>query len=227
MTDTIGDSTVQQGGSASGNAVVAPGTTETAAPPREQAVPEGTAAAEPVMAGTPARAGAGAVAQEAPAAEPSGGLAVTGVLTLLVGAWAGICVFVGPLFGYSVDGSRAWVWNLPHGVLHLAPGAAGVFAGLMMLGAAGRGRRLTAMAGSPGAVTAGFLAAVAGAWLVIGPVAWSVLRPHPVVWALASPLHSLADQVGANLGTGVLLAILGGLAMGLSVLRRGAITRTR
>ena len=45
----------------------------------------------------------------------------TGIFTVLLGAWAGIVVFVGPLFGYDAQGRGSWVWNSNHAFLHLAP----------------------------------------------------------------------------------------------------------
>lgn len=154
------------------------------------------------------------------ATRPAGALAATGLLTLLLGAWAGICVFVGPVFGYSVDGTASWTWNLPHAWLHLAPGALAVLAGFLLFTSAGRRAGLLADAPSPTATLAGMLAVVAGAWLVVGPLAWPVQHGAGPVWAPASPLRNLADQVGANLGPGVLLCGLGGLAMGLGRRRR-------
>lgn len=181
-------------------------------------------AVEPTVAQPSARAPVAepAVAEPALAAtRPTGALATTGLLTLLVGAWAGICVFVGPLFGYRVDGTGAWTWNQLHGWLHLAPGALAVLAGLMLLTGAGRRRpALVADAPSPTATVAGALAVIGGAWLVIGPVAWPVLRGPGFVWAVTTPLHNLANQGGANLGPGVLLCLFGGLAMGLGSRRR-------
>ena len=59
-------------------------------------------------------------------------LGMVGLFTLLMGAWAGIVVFVGPIFGYSVDGTRSWKWNMSHALLHLASAAA-VLGGLLIM----------------------------------------------------------------------------------------------
>jgi len=142
-----------------------------------------------------------------------GALGLGALATVLVGAWAGIVVFVGPSFGYSVDGTGAWRWDEAHAWLHFAPGVAAVVAGLLMLAALGR-----AVSGGAtrGVGLAGLLSIVAGAWLVLGPTAWpTVVTTHRRVWAVASPLHNLAHQVGANLGPGALLIVFGALSMGL------------
>lgn len=143
----------------------------------------------------------------------SGTVATSGLFAILVGAWAGIAVFVGPLFGYYVDGHGSWHWNLTRALLHFAPGVAAIVAGLILLSA------------SPGILTArsrvhlgGFLAIVAGAWLVIGPLAWPVLEgARHTAFSAAGPLNNLANQAGANLGPGLLLAILGCLSIGVSL----------
>lgn len=153
--------------------------------------------------------GAGAV--------PPGGLGVVGVLTALVGAWGGIVAFVGPSFGFDADGTVSWYWNLAHAVLWLAPGAVACFAGLVMVGLIPRALVGLARLGS---ATTGFLAAVSGAWFVIGPTAWPVLRHSGGVFAPAGPLRELSYQVGYSLGPGILLAVSGAFAMGWAVRSR-------
>jgi hypothetical protein len=131
---------------------------------------------------------------------------MTGVLVVLLGAWAGIVAFVGPLFGYTLQGRGAWVWNANHVYLHLAPGSAAVLAGLLIMVALPRGAI---------SVFASVLAVAAGAWLVIGPLAWPVLEgAKHLPWAQVSPIRSLAIQVGANLGPGLLIVLFSSLAIG-------------
>jgi hypothetical protein len=59
----------------------------------------------------------------------------------------------------------------------------------------------------------GFLAALCGAWFVMGPVAWPVLE-HSRVFVGASPIHELAYWIGYSLGPGTLLAALGAFVLG-------------
>jgi hypothetical protein len=131
---------------------------------------------------------------------------MAGALILLVGAWGGIVPFVGPLFGFSGDGSRSWTWNLPHALLSLAPGAVAVAAGILVMLAGGRLFR-------PGLKLGGLLAALCGAWFVVGPVAWPVLE-HARVFVTASPQRELAYWIGYSLGPGTLLAALGAFVLG-------------
>lgn len=147
-------------------------------------------------------------------AVPPAGLGLTGLVILLIGAWAGIVPFVGPSFGFSADGSSSWFWNLPHALLWLAPGAVAVWCGLMMLGMVPR-----AIAGFArlGSAALGTISAACGAWLIIGPLAWPVLEHSAGVFVPASPIKELAYQVGYSLGPGVLLVLFGAFAMGWGV----------
>ncbi|MCU1495838.1 MAG: hypothetical protein JWO62_3602 [Acidimicrobiaceae bacterium] len=137
-------------------------------------------------------------------------LAGAGILVVLLSAWAGIIPYVGPSFGFSADGAPSWQWSLSHAVLGLVPGAVGLLAGMVLLSCApravfGYGRGTIALSAT--------LVLLCGAWFVIGPFTWPVLRSHSY-FVGASPLHELAYQVGYALGPGVLLAILGGFTMG-------------
>ena len=100
------------------------------------------------------------------------GLGTAGVTAVLVSAWGGIVPYVGPLFGYSGDGSGSWHWNLAHAILGLAPGAVGVLLGLFVIAEA---RGTTFGKGRMSLATAGTLLMVCGAWFAIGPLAWPVL----------------------------------------------------
>ncbi len=144
-------------------------------------------------------------------------LALVGILTIVVSAWGGIAPYVGPLFGYRPAGPSAWHWTLAHALLALAPGAVGVLAGCAMLSAAGRvryGLGRTSLAAS------GVLAFACGAWFVIGPTAWRVLESQSALANGATPLSSLANLVGAALGPGVVLALLGGTGIGWALRHR-------
>lgn len=128
-----------------------------------------------------------------------------GTLALLVGAWGGIAPYVGPVFGWSPDGAVAWHWALAPGVLALAPGALAVVAAVTLLS----GGRRRSRAGS-----AGFLLTVAGAWFVIGPLAWRVLERAGAYFPAAAPLRELTFQVGSNLGPGLIVLACGAMALG-------------
>jgi hypothetical protein len=146
---------------------------------------------------------------------------LAGIGAILVGAWAGIVSFIGPTFGYTLGSSAAWKMTSDHAYLQLAPGAAGVVAGLVFLGFVPGRDRAPFWRGV--ALVAGLLAAAAGAWLVIGPDAYTVVR-HVGANGRTLPTRSLAGlvtQVGYYLGPGVLLAVFGGMALGIGPHRCG------
>lgn len=150
-------------------------------------------------------------------AVPAAGLGAVGALTLLIGAWAGIAVFVGPTFSWSPDGGTAWHWTLVRALLHAAPGAAGVLAGILMIGRTPRAARGL---GRAEAAVAGLLAVVAGGWLVIGPSLWPVIRTSSgPLFASGSAAREFTYVVGTNLGPGFLLAVLGAVAIGWGAVR--------
>jgi len=142
---------------------------------------------------------------------PPAGLSIIGLLTALLGAWAGLSVLVGPSFGWSPDGSPSWHWSLIHAALHVAPGGAALIAGVAMVAIVPKAAR---GAGRSGAALAGLLAILAGAWLVVGPSEWPVLKStQQIVFAPATPMRSFTYVVGANLGPGLLLAVTGAFAL--------------
>jgi hypothetical protein len=139
------------------------------------------------------------------------GIGTVGVLTVLISAWGALIPFLGPVFGYRGDGAPSWHWNTAHFVLAVVPGVVGFLMGLVILegtsrAGAGRGRISLAVAG--------LIAMLCGAWFVVGPLAWPVVTNNGAYFAAASPLRSLAYQVGYGLGTGLILAVCGGYVMG-------------
>lgn len=131
---------------------------------------------------------------------------MAGALACAVGAWGGIVAFVGPLFGYRADGTPAWTWNLPHAFLWLLPGAAAFVGGLaIIIGGRSVYRRHVGLA------VAGALVAIAGAWFIVGPLAWPVLEGANV-FSPASALRELEYWVGCSLGPGGVLIALGSFA---------------
>ena len=141
----------------------------------------------------------------------SGKLAVVGAVALLASAWGGIVPFVGPIFGFSADGSASWHWNAAHAVLALIPGALGVFLGFIVMeearGAAVGRRRMTL-------TMAGTLLVLCGAWFAIGPFAWPILSTTSSYFGAGSHLRALAYVVGYGIGPGLVLVGCGAFVAG-------------
>lgn len=147
----------------------------------------------------------------------AGGLtAGLGLLSVLAGAWGGIVAYIGPTFGYQSNGSGSWVWSWQHSLLHLIPGAVAVAAGLLMWAMAARTR---GGSGRLGSGLAGLALLASGAWFVLGPVVWPIYHTSPV-FGPASPTDNFVNQLGYNLGPGLVIVALGGLTLASAATRR-------
>jgi hypothetical protein len=137
------------------------------------------------------------------------GLILGAFVALLISAWAGIVPFVGPVFGFSADGSASWTWNELHALGAAVPGAVGIVASVIVIVSA---RRPMGLQSAGSLATAGFVLFLCGAWLAVVPVVWPVLVG--TYFHAASPSMTLAHWMGYSAGPGVLLAGFGGLFMG-------------
>ena len=106
--------------------------------------------------------------------------ALSGVLLMILGLWAALVPFIGPSFdlGYTPNPNSTWHWTAARGWLEVLPGAAAFLGGLLLL--VSTSRAMT--------VFGGWLAALGGAWLVIGP-------------ALAPAIHLYPGQPDPTMGT--------------------------
>ena len=127
--------------------------------------------------------------------------ALAGLLITVVGAWAAVAVFVGPLFGYRVTSTAAWHWSVLDWMLHLAPGGVAAVAGLLLLGGSSSSRAAK--------VPLGLLVVASGAWLVVGPAAWEWIGHGTPYLHAPTPRAAFLRQAGAALGPGVVLVALG------------------
>lgn len=140
---------------------------------------------------------------------------VCGVLLILLGAWGGLGVFVGPYFhfGYTPDSA----WNYTSGRLYLSvvPGAAALLGGLLVL--ATRSRAV--------GVLGGLLAALGGGWLIVGAATiadvvknTTISQGQPMdssgLPAVVSTVRAFAEQMGFFTGLGAVIIFFGALAMG-------------
>jgi len=136
----------------------------------------------------------------------------SGLLLILLGAWGAFVPFVGPYFDYAYTPDKAWTYTSGRFWLSALPGAAVVLGGLLVL-ASGR-------AASAGA----FLAALGGAWFVVGqPVIaqvvtnGSISAGSPVATANAmfapATMHFL-EGLGFFYGLGVVILFIAARALG-------------
>ena len=133
--------------------------------------------------------------------------AFSGVLLVLLGAWGGLIPFIGPYFHYAYTPDKAWVYTTGRLWLEILPGAVTVLGGLLVLGSA---RRHTAAFGA-------FLAALGGAWFVVGNLVstlWNSGTPQAGVPAGTGLTRLAAENLGFFTGLGVLIVFFAALALG-------------
>ena len=136
--------------------------------------------------------------------------AVSGLLLVILGAWGALIPFVGPHFNFAYTPDRDWAWSTARGWLEVAPGAAAVLGGLLLIVA---GNRAAAMLG-------GWLAVLAGAWFVVG----GQVAPLLGIGSAGDPIAA-TDRKRAVLevtyfsGLGALIVFVGGVALARTAMR--------
>jgi len=112
--------------------------------------------------------------------------ALSGVLLVILGLWAALVPFIGPYLNlaYTPKPNDAWHWTAARGWLEVLPGAAVLVGGLLLLLSASRAMT----------VFGGWLAALGGAWLIVGP-------------PLSGALNLNAGQPDPSMGTNARAAI--------------------
>jgi hypothetical protein len=139
------------------------------------------------------------------------GLGTAGVVAVLASAWGGIVPYVGPVFGFSADGTGSWYWSLSHSVLALVPGVVGVLLGLFIIA---ESRGVTVGKGRLSLATAGTLLILCGAWFAVGPYAWPVLTNNGTYFATSTHMRILTYQLGYSVGVGLVLVMCGAFVAG-------------
>ena len=130
----------------------------------------------------------------------------TGTLLVLLGAWGILIPFVGPYFHYAYTPDGSWTYTMGRLWMEILPGACAVLGGLMV--SIGKSR--------PVAFAGAWLAALAGAWYVVGEIL-AELRPGS--WsAIGLPVGSVSarvtEQIGFFAGLGVAIVLFAGIAIG-------------
>jgi hypothetical protein len=132
---------------------------------------------------------------------------------VLLGLWALFVPLVGPYFDFGFHTDEAWQFGEAHWILSIAPGLVAAIAGVLMILPTRVGGRLV-----------GFIALLAGAWLIVGPSLyplWSEAEVEPIG---GSETMVALMWIGYYYGTGALIVFLSGLYEGMLARRRGANT---
>ncbi|MDT5412085.1 MAG: hypothetical protein QOG14_4305 [Mycobacterium sp.] len=136
--------------------------------------------------------------------------AVSGLLLLILGAWGALVPFIGPYFHLSYTPGEAWVWSTARAWLEVFPGVTAAAGGFLLLIS---GNRATAMFG-------GWLAAIAGAWFIVGRTLSSTLRLGDVGQPMAATDAKRAViEIAYFSGLGALIVFVGGAVLARVTIR--------
>lgn len=130
--------------------------------------------------------------------------AVTGPLLMLLGAWGAVIPFIGHSFGYGFTPDNTWTWTAARGWLEVLPGGAAFLGGFLLTTS---GNRLTAMIG-------GWIAAAAGAWLVLGTVISPWWSAGNIGVPTGNTNHAVWERLGMFSGLGVVIVAFAAMALG-------------
>jgi len=138
--------------------------------------------------------------------------AMSGILLLILGAWGALIPFIGPYFHFTYPPGQAWVWSGARAWLEVFPGVVAALGGLLLLLS---GNRATAMFG-------GWLAAIAGAWFVVGRTLAPALRLGDIGQPIAATdAKRAAVEIASFYGLGVLIVFIGGAVLARVTMRTG------
>jgi hypothetical protein len=130
--------------------------------------------------------------------------AVSGFLLIVLGVWGALIPFIGPYFHFAYTPDQVWAWSTARAWLEVFPGVTTAVGGYLLLVS---GNRATAMFG-------GWLAAIAGAWFVVGRALAPVLRLGDIGQPIAATDAKRAViEISYFSGLGALIVFLSGAVL--------------
>lgn len=132
--------------------------------------------------------------------------ALSGLLLILLGIWGGLVPLVGPYLHYAYTPDKAWTMTSGRAWLEIAPAAAALLGGVMLLASRLR----------PLALLGATLAILGGAWFALGSVIvrfWThapLAQGTPVGGAIARA----AEEIGFFTGLGAVIICVAAIAIG-------------
>ncbi|HKB30749.1 MAG TPA: hypothetical protein VKD26_07915 [Streptosporangiaceae bacterium] len=131
---------------------------------------------------------------------------LSGFLLLLLGVWGGLVAFVGPYLHYAYTPDRAWAYNTGRLWLEILPGLATAIGGVIVAVSANRAV----------AAFGAWLAALGGAWFVVGRTfsAWPATHIPQAGVPTGSALMQTVEQIGFFSGLGVVIVFIAAFALG-------------
>lgn len=136
--------------------------------------------------------------------------AVSGLLLLVLGAWGALAPFIGPYLHLAYTPGQVRVWNAARAWLEVFPGVTAAAGGFLLLIS---GNRATAMFG-------GWLAAIAGAWFVVGRTLASTLRLGDIGQPIAATeIRRAVIEIAYFSGLGALIVFIAGAVLARVTIR--------
>ncbi len=115
--------------------------------------------------------------------------ALSGALLVLLGIWGGLIAFVGPYFHYAYTPATAWTYTNGRLWLEILPAAGTIVGGLIVGGSASR----------PVGIFGAWLAALSGAWFVLGgtlSTVWTTGGGFAAGHPIGGTLTRAVEQIG-------------------------------
>jgi hypothetical protein len=123
---------------------------------------------------------------------------------MILGAWGALIPFFGHSFGFGFTPADTWDWTAARGILEVAPGAGAFLGGLL----------LTVSADRASATFGGMVAAVSGAWFVLGTVVSPLWNANYIGTPTGDATHGVWERLGMFTGVGLVVIYLAAIALG-------------
>jgi hypothetical protein len=132
--------------------------------------------------------------------------ALGGFLLMLCGIWAALIPFVGPYFDFAYTPDVTWHWSWARFWMDVLPGIGAFVGGFLLLTSR---NRATALLG-------GWLAAIAGLWLIVGPTLSMIWHHGPGYMGVPFGGNSRMawEQLSFFYGIGALTLFLATMSLG-------------
>jgi hypothetical protein len=130
--------------------------------------------------------------------------AVCGTLLVLLGAWGALIPFVGPYFDYAYTPAETWEYSNGRLLLEILPGVGAALGGMLILLSA---HRVVGILG-------GVLAALSGAWFVLGTSLVSIWDGPTAGSPTGDTTRQVLEYVGFFGGLGIAIVYLAAFASG-------------
>jgi hypothetical protein len=133
--------------------------------------------------------------------------ALSGLLLVLLGLWGALVPIIGPYFHFGFTPDKAWDFTSGRVLLQIVPGCAVFLVGLVALASANRAF----------AAFGAWLAALGGAWFVVGvPLSalWADQGDMRLGQAVGGTTRQVVEQITLLYGLGVVVVFLAAVALG-------------